>query len=316
MYSVHGVDFFNNFLGYHIMSRMSEGVEQNIQGLGSVYYINQLLVISSAAAAPAILILRSIPANRHAILYLTALVAPLVIFSISKTKLEHYSIIMLPALALMAGQGLEKLWNNGKEKKLIFALAALLGYWSWSQHLRDTVEAALRTMSFGGEAILILAGGIIIIIGGYFLAGILSGRWTAIIISAFILLRFPFVYIPPDFDTKIGQISEKYERHGCRRMIYIDSACGSDVVNPQIYWYFDSLSPGINPGKMTEYITNAEEIIPLDTADLQGKLILRTKFAEKNISPAAIEYMDARASEIIAGDYYRAWFFCGGVSSR
>ncbi|MFP4527743.1 MAG: ArnT family glycosyltransferase [Candidatus Kapaibacterium sp.] len=311
MFAEHGRDFLNYFLGYHILDRMGGGVEGNVRWLGAWFYVNQLIVLASVMLAPALFRLREAGRDKETALHFSILIIPLIIFSISATQMRHYSIMMLPAVALLSGAGLDELWRSERRRPWLIALAAIFGYWAISQDMRDTFESALRNFYFSEDLLYIVLGGIAFGALGWFVGSKSKGHTAATLIALAFVVRFPWQYDMPEYDTRIGDIAAKFERAGCRQLVYIDSANGSDVVNPQIYWYFASLRPGINSDREMIYHEAAGSFAG-DTLEMREGLVLAARSAVKIFTPAVREYLDQRASDIFIGEKYFAWYMdCG-----
>ncbi len=136
MYLSHGTAFTNQLFGYHLLERAVAGVEHNVKETGSFFYINQLIVMMSVSLLPAFIALRHIREHKLILLSIITFAVSFIIFSISQTKLQTYSLPMLPPLAILAGFGFKALWEKKGISPVFIILTVLLAMWSFSQQLR------------------------------------------------------------------------------------------------------------------------------------------------------------------------------------
>jgi 4-amino-4-deoxy-L-arabinose transferase-like glycosyltransferase len=129
MYHYHGWDFLNTFLGFHNITRFLE--PEHPDGILCYYYVPVLIfgffpwsafIVQALYAA----IKQGYKENHKNLLFLTIWAAVVFLFfSASQTKLISYILPMYPALALITGWYIDKIWLAEDQKAFLLSARIL-----------------------------------------------------------------------------------------------------------------------------------------------------------------------------------------------
>lgn len=123
-YRCDGMAFLSEMLFTDVLHRSADAIEGHVGG--PAFYFDFLLsdlgVLACLTAIPAGLVLLKKHTHYHIVL-VTAILLPLFLFSVAKTKLEWYVYSVFPAIALLGGDGIQKLADS--EQKWIYKGLAL-----------------------------------------------------------------------------------------------------------------------------------------------------------------------------------------------
>lgn len=271
MLSVHGQDFLDYFLKFHIFDRAFSGVEHNTKGSGYLYHISYLLsiipfsILIFISLVKDIIEFKSIEIKKLflVIWFLTGLV----IITLFKTKLEVYILLILAPGSLMLGEYLLRLSSfSKKEKNTVIILTTLNIIWSVTLLLRDSLQyRELLLQNVLIASLIILISGTVLFIA----IKVISGRIT--IVNFYYLIIFLFcigintfyLFRVPEWENtySISEVKKLIDSGGNDKIIYIGS---NFRANPQLSFYFDGIDLGWKKSKygfeLLDTKNGAEEI--------------------------------------------------------
>jgi 4-amino-4-deoxy-L-arabinose transferase-like glycosyltransferase len=253
----HGSAFTNALLVPHIYSV----VEGNTKNLGLFYYFNQLIISNPLFLFTLGFIIIMIFKRRFILyqnpikdyIYIASLVwfiGVFIIFSLSVTKLYHYTAYLLPSLALLSAIAYEKqetiIRNPSIRLFLYLSLLATLA-WSISFELRQEIRL-VASGEFSSLVIIFMALLFIILIVTVFAAKTnYSGRlsqsleWRLpVIILGILFFRIVFINSAIDVGYSHGAkaISASLSKFQSKGFIYLyHRFTSADSLNPQLAWY-------------------------------------------------------------------------------
>ena len=147
MLKIHGGNFIDTFFKFHIIERLSEGVEGNIPELGYCYILNQLVV----QFPPVVLVFFDLFENlkklkttdSKKLLLQSWFWTTFLITSISKTKIPTYTLpSFIPAVIISSVYIVEL--TEKKQNSLALSTVLISIIWSSSQNLRNGVKEFLK----------------------------------------------------------------------------------------------------------------------------------------------------------------------------
>ncbi len=147
MFITHGEDFINIFFKFHIIERLTEGVEENIPELGYFYILNQLIV----QFPPSILVFVDLIKNaknfkridERRILIHSWFWSEFFIISLSKTKIPSYVLPLFVPAVIISSICIKEAIDK-KEGTFPLSLLIISLVWSSSQELRNAVKEVLK----------------------------------------------------------------------------------------------------------------------------------------------------------------------------
>lgn len=267
----HGQVFTGALLVPHIYS----AVEGNTKGLGIFYYINQLIISNPLFLFTIVFAVIFIFRRKWIIfnndikdyIYLTSLVwfaGVFLLFSLSVTKLYHYTIYMIPSLAILTVIFYE---NSGIIKvspklKLFINLSVFASLaWSLSMELRTDFKQVING-EFSPIVVLFLVLCAAIVFLSLFLklnssARLLDALYLKLPLIILTVLFFRIVFNNSVVDTGFShgarQITQSLTRFQANKFIYVyHSFTPADSLNPQLAWYSGDYMRGW--GKTKSYI--------------------------------------------------------------
>lgn len=255
MLAKHGEDFINTFIKFHIVERLTEGVEENIPELGFFYILNQLIV----QFPPSILVFFDFidlvknfkQADKRKLLLHSWFWSMFFITSLSKTKIPTYVLpLFVPAVTIAGVYFVKAL----KEKNIVSISALLISLlWSSSQNLRDAVKETIKfKFEFGSLSIAFLFL-IAILISPLFVKLIFEkfetnsyhGRYKMIkFATGLTLLTGLFVILKTEFFINYGEyidgaqkICDYVDRSKVDTVFYFYTKHSTEGMNPQLTFY-------------------------------------------------------------------------------
>ncbi len=240
MYLKHGKDFLNYFIGFHVLQRLTTGVEQNTSVLGLFYFPNQLAVMLSAAWAIIIAAyLKKMPLTKEDGLLIIYFLWGFILFNISATKLPTYMIPLLPAVAIITSRSMTYLMNKNYKAPVWFvAIAIILALWASSQRFRDEVQSLQLTIHSW-----LLAAISAFLIFLIWKIKISLPRFI-LLIGLFLISRILWVSPIVVHHHQLQKVASYFYERDFDRLIYVDSKRSAD--DPLIAYYFQGLS--LHPG--------------------------------------------------------------------
>lgn len=241
MFVKYRIDFLNNFLIYHVISRLFEGVEHNTEKLGPVFFVNQLLVMLSFFVWIFIWNIKNVY-NKHKNEFWALIgfaIVPFVIFTVSTTKLRTYAIPILPPLSLLAAYAVFEI-KQFKKINLFFAGGVLLLFsWAIFQNFRDDIQSFNLTKI---DLVILIS-----IIICSILMHILSIK-PKFFIPLLVVLAVVKVIIDKPIvihQHKLESISDYYYENQFDKLFYIDTK--RTVDDPLITYYFKGMDINNDP---------------------------------------------------------------------
>lgn len=249
MFAKYGKTFFDWFFSFHIFQRALFGVEQNTKNSGILFHINFIVsiipysLLSFWALLKYIFNFKKLSWNK---IFLTVWFSlGLLIITFFKTKLETYSLLIMPQAALMLGLYLKDIkMLSRKEKTLALTLLLLNILWSLTYTSRDTLKLILLNRH---NLIFILPASVLLIAIIVLIFYKFSDKLRpAVIYSASAILFFiginivHFLHVPYWADSyHLSEIKSEVIQSNVRNIIYVSSDYRA---NPQFTYYFSGLN--------------------------------------------------------------------------
>ena len=295
MIKLHGAEFYKAFYAPHIYS----SVENNSASIGLLYYFNQLIIsnpfIILTFSFIFIIIKRALKPqyikvdisemkyNQKPITKFLEEVLMLwfgfgfVIFSISLTKLPHYSLYLIPPALLLAGIFIRKFDSkivSDKSKWIIFSALILSLLWSMNYDLRQGLKDLFLLKGFYFDSMFFVLLTITLLWVGWqfksdILEKILNTFSKKVIFSILVILVVRLVInnslFPPGNTfggATAADLIKKYNKNKFAYMYHKHNQ--SDSLNPQLAWYTDNWLIGKKKGHSVINIS-----LPKNTIDFK-----------------------------------------------
>ncbi len=280
----YGYDFIDYYLGFHIFERMFQGIDNKISPLGAFYYPNQYLVMMSAAS---ILVFRNkfkIDDKDGKLLYLIAVLTPLVIYSISISKLQQYMIILFPQISLLAGFGVNRIISEKKADIPTVIATAAIYIWAFSQTLRNDVKEMFASCAVTDAMIFSFAAFVVL----YAIIFLTRKRkiYNVFVAGVFIFLFLQIIVNPREayLKSKIEDFARGFKSDDIQRLTYIDSRYRDILVNPQISYYFGFIGRSWESSNKFKFINvdKTKDIQDIKFADSTYVIIAAKQMHERN----------------------------------
>ncbi len=248
MLKIHGENFINTFLKFHIIERLSEGVEGNIPELGYLYILNQLIV----QFPPVILVFFDLfetlkkfkIADSKRLLLQSWFWTTFLITSISKTKIPTYALpSFIPAVIISSVYIVE----ITEQRKNSFALSSVLitVVWSSSQNLRNGVKDFLKLHinNFSiSQTILFLTA----VVTAPFVVSIVKSRvksltyfifFITVLISTFVVFKTIILTDYERFNDGAEKVANLIDKSNFKTVFYLYTPHSTEGMNPQLTFY-------------------------------------------------------------------------------
>ena len=252
-------DFLKYFLDYHILKRVTEGVESNEKSLGLFFYINQAMIAFSATLPFIYFTFKNTIRDKTILLCVSVALICFIIISASATQLQSYLIVIIPFIAILIAEGL---YIGLKQEKYLWGIifiSVILAVWSFSRDARNDVKLLLTNFEITNTLLISVSIGILLLLLFLFLSR--KYQLKPVIISATLFMLILAVKNPrqPYYESKIVNASTKFFNCNLKNLVYIDYKYGSIVHNPQISYYFKCLDLGWIKNKNFTFI-NADSL--------------------------------------------------------
>jgi 4-amino-4-deoxy-L-arabinose transferase-like glycosyltransferase len=258
MGNTYGIEFTNALLVPHIFSI----VENNTRNLGILYYVNQLIISNPILIISIVLSfvyffkfklwqLRS--ENLESFLmksFLIWFIAALLIFSLSRTKLENYSVYLIPSGVMLSVYFYERLGTiikTEKKRAVLHLLMIIATIWSFSTNLRLSIKVIFGGDSFSSPAIIIIIIFIITAIAllyskqrnlKFFKTQLYPKIWLIIIIMVTTRIVAENMLFPIGNTFGGAKTAQILEKSRFKSFIYLyHEYAAADSLNPQLDWY-------------------------------------------------------------------------------
>jgi 4-amino-4-deoxy-L-arabinose transferase-like glycosyltransferase len=257
MLKIHGGNFINTFFKFHIIERLSEGVEGNIPELGYFYILNQLVV----QFPPVVLVFFDLfeslkklkTADSKKLLLQSWFWTTFLITSISKTKIPTYALpSFIPAVIISSVYIVEL--TERKQNSLALSTVLISIIWSSSQNLRNGVKEFFK-FHISNFSITQTALFLISLVISPFLVSIVKSRVKSL--NDFILSITLFISTLVVFKTIIFTDYERFndgaekvanfiDNSNYQTLFYLYTPHSTEGMNPQLTFYsFKKLSHSI-----------------------------------------------------------------------
>ncbi len=250
MLIAHGEDFINTFFKFHIIERLTEGVEENVPELGYFYILNQLIVQFPPSILVFIDLIKNVKnlkkINTQKILIHSWFWSEFFIISLSKTKIPNYVLpLFVPAVIISANYIKEVI----DKKEGIFPLSLLLIslVWSSSQELRNAVKEVLKLNadlnSLIITALFALSMPFILSVVSLVLKKIESGKIVkfvyvmAIGVGLFSILKTEFFIDYERYNDGAEKICSFIDSSKVDTVLYLHTKHSTAGMNPQLTFY-------------------------------------------------------------------------------
>ncbi|HEX2786530.1 MAG TPA: glycosyltransferase family 39 protein [Ignavibacteria bacterium] len=286
MISKYGSEFLQYFIGFHIMSRAFEGVEQNTKGSGYLYHVNYFFNILSFGILIFISMIKDLLSYKQLswqkIFVWVWFITGLLIITLFKTKLEVYILFILtPGAVLLAHFILN--YDFASRKINAFILFALIFNLVW--FFTETNRTSLKQYFTSSDKLFILLIFFIsvILIGWicYFLSDKLNIKKYLLYYAVFFFFanNIYFMLNVPRWDNTYA-ITPVYNKifpdanelnTNFKNLIYISN---NYTANPQFTFYFKGDDLGWDTHKYDYRLLDAKygtEFIKNDLKDMNEK---------------------------------------------
>lgn len=330
-----GWDAIVYLFDFHLLKRVTVGVEQNIKPLGPFYYINQLFVQMSFYLPLLLLAFNAMKKDFNKLLMLLLLSGiPLIIFSLSSTKIPSYLLIVLPAVSILAGIGIDSALKTRRIPPMLFTVSSILFLWSVSQTLRDYVQDNLKShfLLFGG-ALTALA----LLLYLFFryldksnkisksqvnengvklnksVESCFSNKLRCALAFSilFIMISFNFGraivnFSEDNLSTRIDEAAEYFFENDFKRLIYIDPARKAEVSNPQVTFYFRAVDLGWDSNVTYTYV-RYPDIEFFEIAEGEKTMVVMNRRTCKHFYPQLEQKLNYEMRIHLNSEDYSVW---------
>ncbi len=251
MIAKYGSTFLNELFLFNIYRRAVYGLEQNTKNSGVLFYINFLVsvipysLISFWALLKYLINFKKLSTEKIFITIWFAL--GLLIITAFKTKLETYSLLIMPQAALLATLYLKDLKSSSlSEKAFAYFMLVLNILWSLTYNNREPLKSYIADKHH--ILIIIPSAAIALIVIMYFSYLTAKKINPAAVYGMAAVLFFiginivHFVSVPYWADSShLSEIKSNIEKTNSKNIVYIGS---NFMANPQFSYYFSGLNIG------------------------------------------------------------------------
>lgn len=281
MIATYGSEFLEYFIGFHIMSRAFEGVEQNTKGSGYLYHINYFFNILPFAVLVFISMFKDLLGFKQLswqkIYVWVWFVIGLLIITFFKTKLEVYILFILTPGAILLSQFILN-YNFADKKINAFVLLSLIFNLFW--FFTETNRSALKQYIASTDKLFILLIVFISVILIGFICFLLANKVSIKKILVYYVVFFFFanniyfmIYVPRwDNTYSLSPVYNKIFPDGneqntnFKNLIYISN---NYTANPQFTFYFKGDDLGWDTHKYDYRLSDAKYGVIFIKNDLQ-----------------------------------------------
>jgi 4-amino-4-deoxy-L-arabinose transferase-like glycosyltransferase len=257
MLKIHAGNFINTFFKFHIIERLSEGVEGNIPELGYFYILNQLVV----QFPPVVLVFFDLfeslkklkTADSKKLLLQSWFWTTFLITSISKTKIPTYALpSFIPAVIISSVYIVEL--TERKQNSLALSTVLISIIWSSSQNLRNGVKEFFK-FHISNFSITQTALFLISLVISPFLVSIVKSRVKSLndfilsitlLISTLVVFKTIIFTDYERFNDGAEKVANFIDNSNYQTLFYLYTPHSTEGMNPQLTFYsFKKLSHSI-----------------------------------------------------------------------
>jgi hypothetical protein len=257
MLKIHAGNFINTFFKFHIIERLSEGVEGNIPELGYFYILNQLVV----QFPPVVLVFFDLfeslkklkTADNKKLLLQSWFWTTFLITSISKTKIPTYALpSFIPAVIISSVYIVEL--TERKQNSLALSTVLISIIWSSSQNLRNGVKEFFK-FHISNFSITQTALFLISLVISPFLVSIVKSKVKSLndfilsitlLISTLVVFKTIIFTDYESFNDGAEKVANFIDNSNYQTLFYLYSPHSTKGMNPQLTFYsFKKLSHSI-----------------------------------------------------------------------
>jgi len=247
----HGNEFTDYFLKFHVYARAIQGVEMNEKSSGIFFYVNYLLSIIPFSILILFGVVKDFFNHKNLswkkIFIWVWFITGLTIITLSKTKLETYSLLILMPGCFLIPLFINQIDNysfNFRIMVIVFTIINL--FWFASESIRPELKSFVY--SSGNKVLIALAMAVIMIIvfalSKYFVSKVeLKKYFFLFILAFFFVLNLYYIFQIPVWENKfeINELKNYIEKSERKSIIYIGPEAER---NPQFSYYFNGLDIG------------------------------------------------------------------------
>ena len=257
MLKIHAGNFINTFFKFHLIERLSEGVEGNIPELGYFYILNQLVV----QFPPVVLVFFDLfeslkklkTADSKKLLLQSWFWTTFLITSISKTKIPTYALpSFIPAVIISSVYIVEL--TERKQNSLALSTVLISIIWSSSQNLRNGVKEFFK-FHISNFSITQTALFLISLVISPFLVSIVKSRVKSLndfilsitlLISTLVVFKTIIFTDYERFNDGAEKVANFIDNSNYQTLFYLYTPHSTEGMNPQLTFYsFKKLSHSI-----------------------------------------------------------------------
>jgi len=257
MLKIHAGNFINTFFKFHIIERLSEGVEGNIPELGYFYILNQLVV----QFPPVVLVFFDLfeslkklkTADSKKLLLQSWFWTTFLITSISKTKIPTYALpSFIPAVIISSVYIVEL--TERKQNSLALSTVLISIIWSSSQNLRNGVKEFFK-FHISNFSITQTALFLISLVISPFLVSIVKSKVKSLndfilsitlLISTLVVFKTIIFTDYERFNDGAEKVANFIDNSNYQTLFYLYTPHSTEGMNPQLTFYsFKKLSHSI-----------------------------------------------------------------------
>jgi hypothetical protein len=257
MLKIHAGNFINTFFKFHIIERLSEGVEGNIPELGYFYILNQLVV----QFPPVVLVFFDLfeslkklkTADSKKLLLQSWFWTTFLITSISKTKILTYALpSFIPAVIISSVYIVEL--TERKQNSLALSTVLISFIWSSSQNLRNGVKEFFK-FHISNFSITQTALFLISLVISPFLVSIVKSKVKSLndfilsitlLISTLVVFKTIIFTDYERFNDGAEKVANFIDNSNYQTLFYLYTPHSTEGMNPQLTFYsFKKLSHSI-----------------------------------------------------------------------
>jgi len=257
MLKIHNGNFINTFFKFHIIERLSEGVEGNIPELGYFYILNQLVVQFPPVALVFFDLFESLKklktADSKKLLLQSWFWTTFLITSISKTKIPTYALpSFIPAVIISSVYIVEL--TERKQNSLALSTVLISFIWSSSQNLRNGVKEFFK-FHISNFSITQTALFLISLVISPFLVSIVKSKVKSLndfilsitlLISTLVVFKTIIFTDYERFNDGAEKVANFIDNSNYQTLFYLYTPHSTKGMNPQLTFYsFKKLSHSI-----------------------------------------------------------------------
>ena len=236
---------------------------------------------------------------------------PFSIFSISQTKLQTYTLPLLPPLALLAGIGFKELWNKKNISWYIVIISIAFAIWSISHELRLDIKQLLASGNLSNTFIHYFIAGALLSFFLVFIRKYISAKYIVAFMLLFLVVKFSANQREPYYNSNIETASMAYAKMMNDTLTYIETINHSGAINPQLDYYFYGITQEWKKNELKRrkffYIQTLKDTFDINDIIKNSAMII-VKMKDKNRQIDSLTKMIRKRTKLfLSNDIYNVY---------